>query len=121
MAAQRISINDFAGPVELLSHAGSCTCAPHLTSLVPSHAPRLASLVPSCAPLLTPVHANGLGLGIGNRQCCGGCCDGEGSNFSEKRERPSTGDRFRFDDFAHGQTPRMGVNAYADVNSKFPH
>jgi len=70
------SISDFAVPVELLSHAGSCagrcactcagscTCAPHLTSLVPSCAPRLTSLVPSCAPLLTPLHANGLSLSI---------------------------------------------------------
>src|SRR6266850_6124708 len=66
------SINDFAEPVELLSCAGSCTCsgsrtcAPHLTSLVPScaplltplcarHAPPLTPLVPCC----TPLHASG--------------------------------------------------------------
>ena len=93
MDAQRTSISAFAQPVELLSCAGSCTwggictcaphltslvptrtphltslvpsCAPRLTSLVPSYAPRLTSLVPACAPLLTPLHANGLGLGIG--------------------------------------------------------
>jgi hypothetical protein len=69
MAVQRLSISGFAEPVELLSHAGSCTCAPHLPSLVPSCAPRLTSLVPSFAPLLTPRHANGLGLSIGTRQC----------------------------------------------------
>jgi hypothetical protein len=70
MDAQRTSISAFAQPVELLSCAGSCTwggigtCAPHLTSLVPSCAPRLTSLVPSFAPLLTPRHANGLSLSI---------------------------------------------------------
>jgi hypothetical protein len=77
------SISDFAEPVELLSHAGSCACtcagsytsAPLLTSLVPSCASLLASLVsccaplmtplvPCCAPLLTPLHANGLSLSI---------------------------------------------------------
>ncbi len=81
------SISDFAVPVELLSHAGSCagrcactcagscTCAPHLTSLVPTrtplltplcarHAPLLTPLVPCCTPLLTPLHANGLSLSI---------------------------------------------------------
>jgi hypothetical protein len=103
LAAKMAWSCDFAEPVELLGHAGSCTCAPHLTSLVPSCAPRLTPLVPSRAPLLTPLHANGLGLGIGTRQCCGGCCDGEGGNFSEKGKSPSTGDRLRFDDFVHGQ------------------
>jgi hypothetical protein len=47
------SIIAFAQPVESLSCAGSCTCAPHL-----------ASLVPSCTPLLTPLHAGGLSLSI---------------------------------------------------------
>jgi hypothetical protein len=70
---------------------------------MPSCAPRLTSLVPSCAPLLTPLHANGLSLSIGYRQCGSGCGDGEGSNFSEERKSHSTGDRFRFDDFTHGQ------------------
>jgi hypothetical protein len=76
--------------------------------------------VPSCAPFLTPLHANGLSLSIRNHWCYGGYRDAEGGNFSEKRERPSTGDRFRFDDFAHGQTPRRVVNTHADVNSKMP-
>jgi hypothetical protein len=83
--------------------AGSCTCAPLFTSVCAPSAPVLAPLVPSCTPFLTPHHASGLGLGIGYRQCASGCCDGEGSNFSEKRKSPSTGDRFRFDDFTHGQ------------------
>ncbi len=59
-----VSISAFAALVELLCHAGSCTCAPHLTSLVPSCAPRLTPLVPSRAPLLTPLHADGLSLSI---------------------------------------------------------
>jgi hypothetical protein len=59
--------------------------------------------MPSGAPVLTPLHANGLGLGIGDRQCGSGCRDSEGSNLSEKRESVSTRDPFRFDDFAHGQ------------------
>jgi hypothetical protein len=127
--------------VELLflpgSHAGSCagtrsrtctplltsfvpSCAPLLTSLVPSCAPLLASLMPSCAPLLTPFHANGLGLGIGTRQCGSGCCDGEGSNFSEKRESLSTRDRFRFDDFTHGRNSTETGECIRGRHSKVP-
>jgi hypothetical protein len=88
--------------------AGSCTCAPLLTSVCAPGAPVLAPLVPSCTPLLTPHHASGLGLGIGYCHCASGRCDGEGSNFSEKRKSPSTGDRFRFDDFTHGQNSACG-------------
>src|ERR1700740_2843334 len=103
VAPQRFRLVTSPSQWKLLSHAGSCTCAPHLTSLVASCAPRLTSLVPSCAPLLTALYANGLSLSIRNRQYDSGCCGGEGSNFSEERKSHSTGDRFRFDDFTHGQ------------------
>jgi hypothetical protein len=94
------SISDFAEPMELLlflpgacADSCTCTCARSCTC-----APLLTSLVPLCTPILPPFHADGLGLGIGRRQCdsqCGsGCCDGGGGNFSEKRKSPSTGDRF---------------------------
>ena len=86
------SISDFAEPVELLSHAGSCacacagscTCASHLTSLVPSCAPRFTSLVSSCAPLLTPLHANGLSLSIRYRQYRRGRREAERSRQSHQ-------------------------------------
>jgi len=113
------SISEFAEPVELLgcagrcsctrsgsctcTCAGSCTCAPLFTSVCAPSAPVLAPLVPSCTPILAPLHASGLGLGIGYCQCGSGCCDGEGSSLSEKRKSRSTRDRFRFDDFTHGQ------------------
>jgi hypothetical protein len=108
-------ISDLAEPAELLgcagrractcicTGAGSRTCAPFLTPFVSSRAPVFTSLVPPRTPFLTPFHANGLGLRIGNGQCGSGCCDGEGSSFSEKRKSSSTGDRFRFDDFTHDQ------------------
>jgi len=124
------STTDFAEPVELLllpgSHAGSCagtrgrTRAPVLTSLVPSCTPLLASLMPSCAPLLTPLHANGLGLGIGNRQRGSGCCNGEASTLCEKRESLSTRDRFRFDDFTHGQNSTVTGERIRGRHSKVP-
>jgi hypothetical protein len=70
---------------------------------MPSCATIIAPLVPSFAPILTPLHAEGLGLGIGYCQCGRGCCSGKGSNFSEKGKSASTGDRFRFADFTHDQ------------------
>jgi hypothetical protein len=124
------SVSDVAGPVELLSCAGSCTracsctgsCtrAPLLTSFCAPRAPLVTSLVPSRTPLLTPLHANGLGLGIGTRQCCGGCCDGEGGNFSEKGKSPSTGDRLRFDDFVHGQDSTEAVECPCGCQFQMP-
>jgi hypothetical protein len=122
VAVQRGSISGFAEPVELFGRAGrctctcagSCTCAPFLTSFRAPHAPVLASLVPSRAPVLTPDHASGLGLSIGNRQGGNGCEDRKGCDFSEKRKSPSTGNRS--DDFTHGQ--RRLANAYADAIPK---
>jgi hypothetical protein len=78
------SIRDFAEPVELLSCAGSCTCAPHLTSLVPTRTPHLTSLVPSCTPLLTPLHASGLSLSIGYCQYRRGRREAERSRQSHQ-------------------------------------
>ena len=98
-------------PAPLLSSRVSACCAD----------PHVARAVLRAAPLLTPLHAIGLGLGIGSRQCCGGCCAGEGGNFSEERKSASMGDRFRFDDFTHGQhSMEAGDAAYADANSKVP-
>jgi hypothetical protein len=105
------SISAFAEPVELLSCAGSCTwggictCAPHLTSLVPSCAPRLTSLVPSCAPLLTPLHANGLSLSIGYCQYRRGRREAERSRQSHQRKGLSARDHFRLDDCTHVKPP----------------
>ena len=43
----------------------------------------------TCAPLLTSLHASGLGFGIGNRQCRSGCRRAAGGSFPEKRKGPS--------------------------------
>jgi len=137
----------FAEPAELLflpgtcagscTCTGSCTCAPLHTPLVPCCAPLHTPLVPCCAPLqtplvpcCTPLHASGrshsgrsrsgLSLSIRYRQCGSGCCDGEGSNFSEKGKSHSAGDRFRFDDFIHGQNSTGPGECLCGCNSKVP-
>jgi hypothetical protein len=57
---------------------------------------------------------------MGNRQCGGGCGDGEGSNFSEKGEplRREIASDLMISLMV--RTPRRLVYAYADANSKVP-
>ena len=57
-----------AGSGTRWSRARSCTRAPVLTPLGAPRATVVTALVPSRTPILTPLHANCLGLSIGNRQ-----------------------------------------------------
>jgi len=86
-----------------LLRGGNRTCTPMLASFVAACSSCLTALVPSSTSLVTSLHANGLSFYIRSDQRSGGCCDCESSRFSEKRKGTSTGDRFCFDDFAHGQ------------------
>jgi hypothetical protein len=94
--------------------------APLLTPHVAVCTSRLTPLVAAYTSLVTPLHANGLGLGIGHRQYSSGCCEGEGSNFSEKRKSLSTGDRFRLDNFTHGQNSQGSGERLCVCSSKVP-
>jgi hypothetical protein len=82
------SNSEFTAPVELLLLPGTCTGSRTCISAGScARAPLIAPLVPSFTPILTLLHAGSLGLGIGYCQCGSGCCDGEGSSFSERALR----------------------------------
>jgi hypothetical protein len=88
---------------------------PVMTSNRASHMPHDTSFdtpfTPEVAALVTPFHANGLGLGIrdrGERRCRGGRCEAQRSRQSHQGKSLSTRDRFRFDGFVHVKTPVLG-------------
>jgi hypothetical protein len=64
--------------------AADAACTPCLTPLVPSCAPLVTSHVPFCTPLVTPLHSNGLGLGIGYCQYRRGRHEAERSRQSHQ-------------------------------------
>jgi hypothetical protein len=92
-----------AGSGTRWSRARSCTRAPVLTPLGAPRATVVTALVPSRTPILTPLHANCLGLSIGNRQNRGSRRKAERSSQSHERKRLSARDHFRVGD--HGKPP----------------